>query len=97
MRRRSLAQLYPKGQTLTTTKQEQNVSSLLSFEIKDSAGQKYTETILSDLTPPDGKIEAGGLMKGQMPYEVPSSQHDFVFSFQADITSSGQTIWDLHV
>lgn len=79
------------------SKDEQNVSSLLSFEIKDSAGQKYTETILSGLTPPDGKIEAGGLLKGQMPYEVPSSQHDFVFSFQADITSSGQTIWDLHV
>jgi hypothetical protein len=70
---------------------------LLSFNLKDSAGQKYTETILSDLTPPDGKIEAGGLLKGQMPYETPSSQHDFVFSFQADITSSAQTIWDLHV
>jgi F0F1-type ATP synthase membrane subunit c/vacuolar-type H+-ATPase subunit K len=79
------------------SKSEQNISSLLNFEIKDSAGQKYTETILSDVTPPDGKIEAGGLLKGQMPYEVSSSQHDFVFSFQADITSSGQTIWDLHV
>ncbi|HEY7094677.1 MAG TPA: DUF4352 domain-containing protein [Ktedonobacterales bacterium] len=78
-------------------KSEQNVSSLLNFEIKDSAGQKYTETILTDVTPPDGKIEAGGLLKGHMPYEVPSSQHDFVFSFQADITSNGQTIWDLHV
>ena len=79
------------------SKAEQNVSSLLSFERKDGTGQKYTETILSDLTPPDGKIEVGGLLKGQMPYEVPSSQHDFTFSFQADITSSGQTIWDLHV
>jgi hypothetical protein len=79
------------------SKAEQNVSSLLSFEMKDGTGQKYTETILSDLTPPDGKIEAGGLLKGQMPYEVPSSQHDFTFSFQADITSSGQTIWDLRV
>jgi Domain of unknown function (DUF4352) len=79
------------------SKDEQNVSSLLSFNLKDSAGQKYTETIHSDLTPPDGKIEAGGLLKGQMPYAAPSSQHDFVFSFQADITSSGQTIWDLHI
>ncbi|HEX3271887.1 MAG TPA: DUF4352 domain-containing protein [Ktedonobacterales bacterium] len=79
------------------SKGEQNISSLLNFEIKDSAGQKYTETILTDVTPPDGKIEAGGLLKGQMPYEVPADQHDFVFSFQADITSSGQTIWDLHV
>jgi hypothetical protein len=45
------------------SKDEQNVSSLLSFEIKDGTGQKYTETILSNLTPPDGKIEAGGLLK----------------------------------
>jgi F0F1-type ATP synthase membrane subunit c/vacuolar-type H+-ATPase subunit K len=79
------------------SKSEQNISSLLNFEIKDGAGQKYTETILTDVTPPDGKIEAGGLLKGQLPYEVPSSQHDFVFSFQADITSSGQSIWDLHI
>jgi hypothetical protein len=79
------------------SKQEQNVSGLLNFDIKDSAGHKYTETILSGVTPPDGKVEAGGLLKGQLPYEVPTSHHDFTFSFQADITSSGQTIWDLHV
>jgi hypothetical protein len=47
------------------SKDEQNVSSLLSFEIKDGTGQKYTETILSYLTPPDGKIEVGGLLKGR--------------------------------
>lgn len=76
---------------------EQNVSSLLSFDLKDGTGQKYTETIVTGATPPDGKIEPGDQLRGQLPYEVPASQHAFAFSFQADITSSGQTIWDLSI
>lgn len=76
---------------------EQNVSSLLQFTLKDSTGQKYTETIISNVTPPDGKLAAGDIIKGQMAYEVPSAQHDFTFAFEADIISSGQTLWDLHI
>lgn len=77
--------------------QEQNLSSLLQWTFKDSTGQKYTETIISGVTPPDGKLAASDTVKGQMAYEVPTSQHDFTLAFEADITSSGQTIWDLHV
>lgn len=79
------------------SKDEQNLSSLLQFTLKDATGQKYTETILSSSTPPDGKLAAGDVVKGQIPYEVSASQHDFTLAFEADIVSGGQTIWDLHV
>ncbi|TME13655.1 MAG: DUF4352 domain-containing protein [Chloroflexi bacterium] len=79
--------------------QEQKVSSLISFNLLDSTGQKYTETLttMSDIHPPDGKVEAGAPLRGQLVYEVPISMKDYTLSFQADITSSGQTIWDIHM
>ncbi len=80
-----------------TSSEEQTLSTLLQFTLKDSTGQKYDETFTADTTPPDGKIATGDQVKGQMAYEVPKSQHDFTLAFEADILSSGQTIWDLHV
>lgn len=80
-----------------TSSKEQDVSSLLDFTFKDSTGQKYDETILNGATPPDGKLEAGDVLRGQLAYEVPTSMHSFTLAFQADITSSGETIWDLSV
>jgi flagellar basal body-associated protein FliL len=77
--------------------QEQNVSSALNFSLQDSTGQKYTETILPSKTPPDGKVEAGSLLRGQLSYEVPTSEKAFTFSFQANVISGGQTIWDIKV
>ena len=76
---------------------EQDISSLLQFTLKDATGQKYDETIISNVTPPDGKLAAGDIIKGQIAYEVAASQHDFTVAFEADIISSGQTVWDLHV
>lgn len=77
--------------------QEQNLSSLIQFILQDSTGQKYSETVLSSATPPDGKVEAGSPVRGQMVYEVPASIHQFTLAFQADILSDGQTIWDLSI
>ncbi|MGZ3600504.1 MAG: DUF4352 domain-containing protein [Ktedonobacterales bacterium] len=76
---------------------EQDLSSILQFTLKDSTGQKYEETILSGATAPDGKLAAGDVVKGQIPYEVPTAQHSFTLAFEADIISSGQTIWDLKI
>ena len=76
---------------------EQNLSSLLQFTLKDSSGQKYDETFTSGATAPDGKLAAGDVVKGQIPYEVPTAQHSFTLAFEADIISSGQTMWDLKV
>lgn len=77
--------------------EEKNLSTLLQCDLKDSTGQKYTETVISGVTPPDGKLVAGDVVKGQLAYEVSASQHDFTFSFEADAFSSGQTLWDLKV
>jgi len=76
---------------------EQDLSSLLQFTLKDSSGQKYNETIVSNATAPDGKIAAGDVTKGQLAYEVPAAQKSFTLAFEADIVSGGQTIWDLSV
>ena len=76
---------------------EQDISSLLQFTLKDATGQKYNETIISNVTPPDSKLAAGDIIKGQIAYEVAASQHDFTFAFEADIISGGQTVWDLHI
>lgn len=75
--------------------QEQNVSSALNFSLQDATGQKYTETILIGETPPDGKIEANSLLRGQLTYEVPTSQTSFTFNFEPDLVAGGQTVWDL--
>ena len=80
-----------------TSSKEQNVSSLLQFTLKDTTGQKYDETIISGATPPDGKLAAGDVVKGQIPYEVPLAQHSYILAFQADIVSSGQTTWTLSI
>jgi uncharacterized protein DUF4352 len=77
--------------------EEQDISTDLQCTLKDSTGQKYDETILSNATDPGGKLAAGDIVKGQIPYEVSASQHDFTFAFEADIISSGQTVWDLHL
>jgi hypothetical protein len=79
-----------------TTAQPQDISSALNFTLQDATGQKYDETVLSGDTPPDGTIPAGGLLRGQLVYEVPAKQTHFTFTFQPDITSTDQAIWDLH-
>jgi uncharacterized protein DUF4352 len=74
---------------------EQSLSSVLQFNLKDSTGQKYDETFLGDNKPIDGKVEPGGLLRGQFTYEVPTAQHAFTYSFEADPFTGGQTIWDV--
>jgi hypothetical protein len=76
---------------------EQNVSSLANFTFKDSTGQKYDESIDPNVNggTPDGKVASGDTLRGTLTYEVPASQKAFTLAFAPDITSSGQTIWDL--
>jgi len=81
-----------------TTTEQQPVSSLLQFSIKDATGQEYNQALApSDVTStPDGKVEAGGILRGQLAYEVPTSQHQFTFAFQPSF-GSDQVIWDVRV
>ncbi len=79
-----------------TSSTSQDFSSDLSFTLLDSTGQKYTQTILTGLTPPDGTIAAGALLRGQMALEVPKSQKAYTLQFQPDLLdSSVLAIWDL--
>ena len=78
--------------------QEQAVSSLLSFTLQDTNGQKYNETIDPDAGATlDGKIEPGSLLQGSIVYEVPSSVKNFTLAFQASILDTGQVIWNINV
>ncbi|MEO7002145.1 MAG: DUF4352 domain-containing protein [Ktedonobacterales bacterium] len=78
--------------------QEQTLSSLAQFTLKDATGQSYDETITTFANAaPDGKVEAGSVSRGQMVYEVPTAQKSFTFAFEADIVSGGQTIWDISI
>lgn len=77
---------------------EQNLSTLLQLSLKDSTGQKYDETITTFAQqPPDGKVAAGDTNRGQVVFEVPSSQKSFTLAFESDIVSSGQVIWDINL
>lgn len=78
--------------------QEQPVSSLIMWTLRDPSGQQYTETITTIAgAPPDGKAAAGSPVRGTLAYEVPTSGHSFTLAFQADIIASGQTLWDITI
>jgi hypothetical protein len=76
---------------------EQDLSTF-QMSLKDSTGQTYDDTIVTFAkSAPEGKVEAGDLLRGQLVYEVPKAQKAFTFAFESDIVSSGQTIWDINV
>ena len=76
---------------------EQNISSLLNFKLKDKDGTEGKDALLtSGVTPaPNGKVAAGDKSKGDLTYQVSTSQKSFTLAFEADLLSSGQTVWDL--
>ncbi|HET7639062.1 MAG TPA: DUF4352 domain-containing protein [Ktedonobacteraceae bacterium] len=77
----------------------QTISSLLSFTLQDSTGQKYTESIttLSGVTPPDGSVQDGAKLRGQILYEVPKSMKSYTFEFLPDVTSTDVVTWDISI
>ncbi len=78
--------------------QEQDESSALQWNLQDSTGQKYDQSIDPNAgSTLDGKVEAGMPLKGVISYEVPGNVKSFTLSFQNDIISAGQTIWDINV
>lgn len=79
-----------------TSTSSQDVSSLINFELQDSTGQKYTETFTDIGTPPDQTgLQPNALIRGQLVYEVPTSMHQFTFSY-VDLLGSGTlATWNL--
>jgi Domain of unknown function (DUF4352) len=75
----------------------QTVSSLLMFNLKDATGQQYNEAITDFTKAPDGTVTPNSLLRGQLVYEVPSTDHTFTFSYQSDLTGSDITVWNVNI
>lgn len=82
-----------------TSTASQDISSLLNFELQDSTGQKYQETFTDIGTPPDQtSLQPGGIIRGQLVYEVPQSMHQYTFTFLADPFNNGATAtWNINI
>lgn len=74
----------------------QTASSLLMWELKGPDGQKYNIALSND-TSPDGKTEAGGLLKGTLTYEVPTGTKKLTLNFITSLTDDSIDIWDINV
>lgn len=79
-----------------TSTSPQDVSSFINFELQDSTGQKY-DTAFTDIgTPPDQTgLQPGRLIRGQLVYEVPTSIHQFTFSYVDFLGNGTLATWDL--
>ncbi len=75
------------------------VSSIIQFQFQDSTGQKYDDQItgLSGVTAPDGDVQAGSQTRGQVVYDVPTSQHAFTFTFTPGLGDSTAAVWDISI
>lgn len=75
--------------------QPQQVSSIVSFELRDDTGQSYTETFLPDAPkPPDGSIAPNDKLAGGLTYDVPKGKN-FKLYYKNNVFSGGQVIIDL--
>ncbi|HTI13736.1 MAG TPA: DUF4352 domain-containing protein [Dictyobacter sp.] len=86
-------------QATNISNQEQTLSSLADFTLRDDQGNSYTETFLTDdagnaINAPDGKVESGSPIQGTFVYDVPKATK-FTFAFAPSLLSSGQTTWDV--
>ncbi len=85
-------------QVKNISSQEKVMSSLIQWNLQDTSGQKYNIGIDTNAGASlDGKVEAGMPLKGTLTFEIPTKVKSYTLSFQNDIISSGQTIWDITV
>ena len=80
-----------------TSTNNQAVSSLIMFSLKDATGQAYDPAFLSGTKAPDGTVRAGSLLRGQLAYDVPIAQHTFTFDFQPGLSSSELVEWTVKI
>lgn len=70
------------------------ISSALSFDLRDSSGQGFTETIFTAAPkPPDGEIAPHDKLAGALAYDV--SHGHYTLHFKNDLLATGQVIVDL--
>ncbi len=71
----------------------QDVSSMLSFRLQDSTGQAYNQAFTDIGTAPNGSIQPGSKLRGQIVYEVPKTMHDFTLQFQGNGIDGSSGTW----
>jgi hypothetical protein len=83
--------------TMVNNDDEQHpVSSLLSFELTDSEGRKYTESLIIDGTSDiGGQVPPKSQRRGTTVYEVPAGITGLELRVRGDAFSSGGTVFKL--
>jgi hypothetical protein len=81
-----------------TSDQAQDFSSQLSFRLQDTSGQNYQAVSISNVAPlADGRVQAGGRIRGTLSYEIPQTLKQVTLAFTPGFTSSSFAAWDLTV
>lgn len=80
-----------------TTNAEINISSIINFDLKDDEGYSYSSTFMMDGVKAqlDGAVEAGGKLRGEIPFDVPEAE--FYELHYSDLFKSGKAIWKVTV
>lgn len=80
------------------SKEEAELFGSAGWTLKDTQGQSYNTTYVSDYpNAPDGKIEPGGPAKGSLVFEVPEATREYRLAYENNMWTSGQAVWDLTV
>lgn len=79
----------------------QFVSSMLEFTLADKSGKQYTESVNDTYTRQavDGHLTIGQALTGQVAYEVPKAQHQFVLIFHYGLPdgSDAAVSWNISI
>ena len=75
------------------------VSTLFQMELRDAEGFSYSVDFgaesIGDKTPPEGEIAPGGILRGEVAYQIPVSATGLTWRFSGDIFRLGQAIFAL--
>ncbi|WP_415321431.1 DUF4352 domain-containing protein [Clostridium perfringens] len=80
-----------------TSKEEQNVSSMIMFKVVDKDGRSYNQAIVEDQNGQlDGKVGSGRKLTGEYVVEVPKGATGLQLEFDSSLLTGGQVIVDLN-
>lgn len=72
------------------------VSSLLCFELRDSTGRSYNQALVAGGgAAPDGEVDPGGVLRGDLYYDVPTGVSGLQLRFKCDLFSTGSAVINL--
>lgn len=72
------------------------VSSLLCFELRDASGRSAdTAFVAGGRSSPDGEVDPGGVLSGNLYYDVETDASGLTMRFKCDLLSSGSATINL--